>query len=119
MGSKYVYNINPFRDYLIESLKYNFDISKNEMKLEIDASFRFILKNVLNDEKEAVHLDFEIIRENFVYRVVGKNPPSALWLSGIMVENVETLLDATEFTIEDRKYKYDKKRNKLTFTIKK
>ena len=119
MGSKYVYNVNPFRDYLIELIKNRYDISNLKMKQEIDSSFRYILENVLNNEKEAVHLDFQIMDENDSYMVIAKNPPSALWLSGILVENVDDMLDAKVFIIGDRKYKYDKKRGCLTFKIKK
>ena len=117
MGSKYVHGLNPFRDYLIESLKYDYDIAGIKEKREIDNSFKYILQNVLNDEKESVHLDFEITNENGYYKLKGKNPPSALWLSGILVENVDTMLDAKVFDIGDRKYKYDKKTGTLTFKL--
>jgi len=117
MGSKYVYGMNPFKDYLLEAIKYDFDISDSKMKLEIDSSFKFILKNVLNNGKEAVHLDFEITKDNNYYKVIAKNAPSALWLSGVLVENVDDMLDSNVFIIGDRKYKYNKKRGSLTFTI--
>lgn len=119
MGSSYVYGMNPFKDYLLEAIKYEFDISDSKMKVEIDASFKFILKNVLNNGKEAVHLDFEITKENDFYKVIAKNAPSALWLSGVLVENVDDMLDAKVFIIGDRRYKYNKKTGGLTFTVKK
>jgi hypothetical protein len=119
MGSSYVYGMNPFRDYLLEAIKYDFDISDSKMKPEIDASFKYILKNVLNNGKEAVHLDFEIIKKDSLYKIRAKNAPSALWLSGVLVENVEDMLDAKVFVIGERRYKYDKKTGSLTFTIKK
>jgi len=117
MGSSYVYGMNPFRDFLVESLKYGVDVGSKRQKRDIDTSFKFILENVLNNEKEAVHLDFEITNQNGWYKVVGKNPPSALWLSGILVENVDTMLDMKVFTIGDRRYKYDKKKGELTFKL--
>jgi hypothetical protein len=119
MGSKYVHGLNPFRDFLVESLKYEYNIAGKSEKREIDNSFKYILENVLNNGKEAVHLDFEIINKDDWYRVVGKNPPSALWLSGILVENIENMLDAKSFEIGDRKYKYNQKTGELTFKLKK
>ena len=119
MGSEYVFNVNPFRDFLIRVLQYDADISKSRNKKEIDISFRYILENVLNNEKEAVHLDFEITNDNGFYKIIGKNPPSAFWLSGILIENVDEMLDKNTFIIDDRKYKYNKKTGSLTFTVKK
>lgn len=119
MGSEYVYGINPFRDFLVKVIEYGADISKSRNKKEIDISFRYILENVLKDEKDAVHLDFEITNNEGYYTVKGKNPPSAFWLSGILVEDVDIMMDNNTFIIGNRKYKYDKKRGSLTFTIKK
>jgi len=119
MGSEYNFGINPFRDFLIKVMEYGADISKSRNKKEIDISFRYILENVLKNEKEAVHLDFEITNKDGFYKIIAKNPPTAFWLSGILVENVDDMMDKNVFIIAGRKYKYNKKTGDLTFTLKK
>lgn len=120
MGILYEYGINPFNDVLIESLKYDVDISDRKRKPELSSIFIEILQNILNDEKLALYLDFDIVKKDGCYRVLGKNALTAFWLSGILIENLESedvMFKNNVFIIGDRKYKYDKKKYELTYTI--
>jgi len=116
MGSKYKWGINPFRDFLIASLLYGADVSDENLIDEIGNTFLLILENVLENENDAVYLDFEIIEENDHIKVVGKNAPTALWLSGLIPKgDVDNLLKHNIFIVKNKKYVFNKK----TFELKK
>jgi hypothetical protein len=117
MGSEYVDGKNPFRDFLLKSLEFGLDISDKKLKNEISSSFTYILKNVLDNPEDTVYLDFEIINIDNYYKIIGKNALSALWLSGILVDNTAIIMRNNTFVIGNRKYHYDNKTNELTYTI--
>jgi hypothetical protein len=112
MGSEYVDGRNPFRDFLLRSLEFGL-----ELKADISSSFTYILKNVLDNPEDAVYLDFEIINIDNYFKIIGKNALSALWLSGILVDNAGIIMKNNTFVIGNRKYFYDNKTNELTYTI--
>jgi hypothetical protein len=117
MGNEYVYGRNPFQDFLIKSLEFDMDISDKKSKGEINASFTYILQNVLDNANDALYLDFEIINIDNHFKVVGKNALSALWLSGILVDNAALVMKNNTFVIGNRKYHFNEKTNELTYTI--
>ena len=117
MGSEYIWGRNPFQDFLINSLYLNIDISNKIVKRDIDTAFKYILENLLRNEKEAVYLDFEIINNENYFRVRGKNSISALWLSGFIPNDATLIMKNNTFIIGDKKYQYNKKTKELTCTI--
>jgi len=117
MGNEYVFGKNPFQDFLLKSVEFDLDISDKKLKNEINASFTYILENVLDNPKDALHLDFEIINIDKHFKVIGKNALSALWLSGILVDNAALIMKNNTFVIGRRKYHYDDKTNELTYSI--
>jgi hypothetical protein len=69
-------------------------------------------------KKHLIYLDFDIIKnDGGSYNIIGKNAISALWLSGIIPIDVQAILDNNKFIIDDVKYTYNKKTNKLTYKI--
>lgn len=117
MATIYRWNKNPFRDFLLQSLIYGFDISDKGMKNEINSSFSYILENVLKDEEDAVYLDFYITNKDNYFKLIGKNAISSLWFSGILPENPSDIFKQDTFIFGNRKYVFNKKTKKLTYTI--
>jgi len=117
MGSEYVYNKNPFRDFLLESIMMDVDISTNESKRDIHGAFKYILGNILINPNEVVYLDFEVIKNEQHYKLQGKNSISALWLSGLFPSDATLIIKSTTFVIGNRKYVFNKEKNELTYTV--
>lgn len=118
MGSKYKWDINPFQDFLILSSLYGADISDEKLINEIGDTFLLILENTLDNENDAVYLDFEIRNDNDYIKIVGKNAPTALWLSGIMPKgDVDKFLKQNIFVINNKKYIFNKKTFELSNII--
>jgi len=116
MGSLYKWNCNPLQDFLLKSIIYNRNISAAELQSEAYAAFTYFLQNVLENQNDAVYLDFKIIDKNNYFKVVGENAISAIWLSGIFPQNSESILKNNMFIIGSRKYTYNKKKKILTYT---
>ena len=117
MGNLYKWNYNPFHDFLLKSIMFGANISDKQMQGDIYAAFVFILQNILDNPKDVVHLDFKIVGDGTHYKVVGKNAISAIWLSGVFPMNSDLMLKNNVFVIGNRKYSYNKKTCKLTYTI--
>ena len=116
MATIYRYNKNPFSDLLLKSIIYGVDISDKNTKLEINNTFIYILKNVLENEQDTIHLDFEITNKDNYFKVIGKNAISALWLSGILPPNVSDTFK-NPIILGNRKYIFNKKNKTLKYTI--
>lgn len=117
MASEYEFGVNPFQDFLMESLMYEVEISDKEFVKEISSSFKLILENMLDNPKEALYLEFEIKNNDGHYKIKGKNSASALWLSGIIVDDAEFINKNTNFKLGDRLYKYNTETNELTYKL--
>jgi len=119
MGSNYVWGINPFQDFMFQSLLYNIDVSDKNIKNDIHNTFINILQNYLKNINDIVYLDFKIIKNNEYYKLIGNNMISALWLSFVIPDNVESVLKTNKYQIDNIEYNYDKRKKILTFKYKK
>ena len=117
MGNEYRWGINPFQDFLLNSIMYDVDISNKLTKRDIDTAFKYILENILINTDEIIYLDFEIIRKENHFKVRGKNSISALWLSGFIPSDATLIIKNNAFIIGDKKYQYNKKTKELTYII--
>ena len=117
MGQIYLWNKNPFRDFLLRSLIYGVDISDKNAKADINNTFNYILENVLKNEEDAVYLDFSITNKNNHFKLTGKNAISALWFSGILPEDTSEIFKQNIFIFGDRKYTYNKKTKELKYIV--
>jgi hypothetical protein len=113
MGSLYSFGYNPFEDYLIQLLIHDVDVSDEKMKPEIHNAFVYILQNIMNNERELIFLDFEIVKTNKYYKILGKNAISALWLSGIFPLDVVQYVEENEFNIGDKLFEYNSETHEL------
>ena len=119
MGSNYVWGINPFQDFMFQSIMYNIDVSDKNLKNDIHNTFINILQNYLKNNNDIVYLDFKIINNNGYYKLIGNNMISALWFSGIIPNNVDSVLSTNKYHVDNIEYNYDKRRKILTFKHKK
>ena len=115
MGRTYQWKINPFRDFLFASILYGDDIASKETEADIYVGIATILEYITKDKKDSDLLDFEIKKKNNYFRVVAKNPVTALWLSGIFPKDPKKVMETNEFIIDDIKYKYSLKTKRLTY----
>lgn len=114
MASKYIEHINPFLDYLLELLIDDVDLTDNRNKSEVFVMFIIILENILNNQKDSIYLDFEIIGDKNNIKLVGNNAISALWLSGIFPKNIATVISSNTIIIDNFRYSFNIKTKKLT-----
>lgn len=117
MASDYIWNINPFQDFLFEVILNDIDISDKEMKSEIHMAFSRILEYYVPDKYENQYLSFDIKNKKGSFKVIAKNIVTALWLSGIFPANPKKVIGSNEYIIENTKYKFNPKTNKLTYKI--
>lgn len=116
MGNLYRFGYNPFEDFLVKSIMYGTDISDANLKPDIQNAFTFILQNILVNRNDAVYLDFEIKKAGVLYKILGKNAMSAVWLSGLFPANA-MLMKNNVFKIGNRTYKYNPKTYELTYKV--
>lgn len=117
MGNKYVVGYNPFRDFLLQSVMYDVNVTNNSIKNDIREVFVILLERILDNEKDVLYLDFDIIDNNGHIKLIGKNAISALWLSGIFPRNIKEIICSNVFRIDNRQYRYNKKIKVLTYKI--
>ena len=117
MGSKYIWNINPVYDYLLGSIMYGSDIGNKQFEADIYSDIGFIIGEIIDNDDDLAYLDFEIKGDGNNFTVIGRNVVTALWFSGIFVEDLEFVSKKNVFLIGNRKYRYNKKNNKLTYNI--
>lgn len=117
MGSSYDWGINPFQDFLFNSVIHNTDISDKELETDIYVGFATILEYFVDDERDIHYLDFEIRKKSTYFKVVAKNAITALWLSGIFPKNLRNVLETNEFVFENIKYRFNDKTKKLTYKL--
>jgi hypothetical protein len=117
MGIKYTWNKNnPFHDFLFKAIIIGVDVANKKSRGDIVAAFTYILKNYLENESDVVYLDFDIINDDGYVKVIGNNAISALWLSGIIPNDISSVLKSNTLIIGNREYKYNKKTKQLKYT---
>jgi len=114
MASKYVTGYNPFQDFLLQSILFGVDLLDKKMFADIYSSFVYILQNILDNDEDIIHLDFEIKGNKDNIKFIGKNAITAIWLSGVFPEEIDEVLNNSKFIIGDRLYKFNKKTKTLT-----
>lgn len=117
MASKYVTGYNPVQDFLFQSMLYGVDILDKKNFVDIQSAIVYILQNVLKNENDVIHLDFEIKGNKNYIKLIGKNIITALWLSGVFPQNVDEILNKNKYVIDNISINYNKKTKKLTYTV--
>ena len=117
MATLYDWNVNPFQDLLMNLILNDQDISSKKLKKEINVIFIDFLENILNDPEDAIYLDFEIIKIDKLFKIIGKNFLSSLWLSGYFFTNVDEIMKSNVFIIGNRKFIFNEKTHELKTSV--
>lgn len=117
MGSKYKIGRNPIQDFLMQSIIYGADLLNKKNKAEVYSSIVYILQYMVENPKDLVYLDFDIVGNKENIKVVGNNSISAIWLSGIFPDDIDTIIGKNRFQIGNRLYRYNNKTKTLTYTV--
>ena len=115
MGTQYTSeNSNPFESFLLQSILQGVTVWTKKNKIGIHEIFSNFLRNVLENEADAIYLDFDIKNTNGHIKVIGNNAITAFWLSGIIPTDTQSVIDNDKFVVGDLEYTYDRKKKILT-----
>ena len=107
MANEYNWGMNPFENTLLEIIIRGGDIATKKNKAAIYDIFKYILQIYLKNKNDVVYLDFEINNKNDYNKVIGNNIITALWLSGLMPEDISSLIGKNEFIADNIRYTFD------------
>ena len=120
MAESYNYGINILRDYLLELLLQNNDISEKKYKAEIEQDILLILYQLGVEENDLSFLEFEIKKhKNIGFIIEPDNIVCALWFIGILPHDCDQVYTNKYAIVDDRKYIFNEKTKKLTWKKKK
>jgi hypothetical protein len=118
MASEYKWGYyNPFQDFLLKAMLLGADIGDEKSRKGITDGFTYILRSFLENEGDVAYLDFDVINEDGYVKIIGNNSVTALWLSGIIPEDTIEVLRHNVMIVDDRRYAYNKKTKKLTYSV--
>jgi hypothetical protein len=114
MANKYEWGLNPIKDYIVQNLIDDIDISKKKNADEIYSNLVIFFRQILEDENDVNHLDFIIKKSKFGdYNIIANNMVTALWFSGILPSDVNVVLNENKFILSGLEYTFNKKTKKL------
>lgn len=113
MGKLYEWGYNPFQDYLFNLIVEGADISTLDVRNKIDYVFQSIIEHNLNNKKDIIYLDFDIISDDNAYELIPNNLICGLWFSGIIPDDVDDVLEKGYFIYGDLKYTFDEIGHKI------
>lgn len=114
MANKYEWEINPFQDFLFKSIMLNVDISSKKYENNIYSGLITILSYIV-DKEDLVFLEYELKNKNGYFKLIAKNIVTALWFSLVFPENPKNIMLHNEVIIDNIKYKFNYRTNKLTY----
>jgi len=117
MANHYRWNINPFSDILLEILIKGGDIATKMNEETILDIFKYILELYLENANDIAYLDYSIKNRNGYHTIVGNNLITALWLSGILPTDTQSIIDENEYSTENYKYTFDSKKKILKYEL--
>jgi hypothetical protein len=91
----------------------DYEVSK-ENKAAIQDAFRYILELYLENREDLVYLDFDLKVSGDYFKIIANNILTALWLSGIIIDDPEEVLANNICYVEDRVYRFNEKTKVLT-----
>jgi len=120
MANKYEWYDNPIKDFFLQNLLNDVDISKKKNFEAIQENLTMFIEHFLDDENDIVYLDFSIKKDKFDgFKIIANNIITALWFSGIIPTDTNGVLKANKFAFDDKQYTFNKKTKVLTTKISK
>jgi len=95
MANKYEWGINPIKDFFIQNLIDDVDISKKEYFETVYKELMDFIELLIPDKEDIKYLDFDIKKDKFGnYKIIANNIIVALWFQGIIpVESNEIIIN--------------------------
>jgi hypothetical protein len=115
MAATYIWNMNPVQDILINMLLSNVDISDSDSLEEIHGVISNFFEPYMKNAGDLVHLDFNIIRKNEYYKVIGNNFITSLWFIGIIPDNSNMVMQNNKYKFDNKIYTFNNKTKTLKF----
>jgi hypothetical protein len=117
MASNYTWGWSPLNDFFVGLILNGTDLTDNKLKLSIDIECSKLLAPHLNNPKDVVYLDFQILGDDDDGHIIinAKNILTALWLIGMIPNDSEGTLASNKLVIDDGEIIYDKKKEILIF----
>ena len=120
MDEIYKWGYNPLKDFLFQLILNDEDISDDEIHEAVVDNVIYILKYLGIEGDCLKNLDFEIKKKRDAYfKVVLHNIVTAMWFSGVFVNDCSFAINNDFITFEDKIFKFNKKTKKLTWKEKK
>ena len=114
MGQIYKRNINPIRDFLLELLLINVDLSDEKIQYDVRETIAQMLFKFGVYEDEMEYLDYNLkVKDNYV-KLVPNNFICALWFIGALPEDPNLIIQENRAVVGDYIYKFNRKTKKLS-----
>ena len=116
MGKVYKWNESPLRDFLLQIMLLDNDVTDSKFKDDIKNNISFMLSHMGVDNYDMRYLDFNLKEHKKGYvKVMPKNIVSAMWFIGALPPNCNNILKDNFVVFNNKKYKFNKKTKRLTW----
>jgi hypothetical protein len=107
---------SPIRDFLFQLMILDYDISNDDLYDSIFENIVFILEQMGISSELIVYLEYKIKRIKGEYiKIIPENIITALWFSGILPYDCDSVFDKNEIKYDNKIYKFNRKTKKLTW----
>lgn len=113
MARRYKYGYNLYNDYLTHLMLNGDDISDKKIGTNIYNVFSSIISYYLDDQNDLIYLDYKIVNNEGIFKILPLNFITALWLCDIFVDELEIVNESNHLEIEGVEYSYNKETFKL------
>jgi len=115
MTNKYEWGENPIKDFFIQNIIDDIDISKKKNFEDIQYNLSMFIQHFLENENDVVYLNFSIKKDKFGgFNVVANNIITALWFSGIVPRDTDSVLNKNTLVYDNLEYRFNNKTKILT-----
>ena len=117
MGDNYKWGDNPVQDFLFQLLLLGNDLTHSELEDGITENIAMILTYMgIKPGEITQYLEYKIKKDKGIhFRVMPNNIVSAMWFTGIVPENSETVFLNNSAVYKGNKFKFNKKTKRLTW----
>ena len=111
-------NESPIRDFFFQLMMLEYDLSEEEMINSLYSTIHYMLEQMDVGTDPMEYLDFNIKKKDMNYlKVIANNIVTALWFTGIIPLNPDSVYENNEMRYNGKLYKFNNKTKKLTWKI--
>ena len=116
MAKIYEWGNNPIRDFLLQIMLFEKNITDTNIKDGINGNISFLLKRMNVNEYNMQYLDYTLKETKKGYvRVVPNNIVCAMWFIGALPPNCDNIIKKNSVYFNGKKYKFNKRTKRLTW----